>query len=151
MYLSFPNKSIFMLILLLMNLYKFQSPFSAIGSRLIIFRLLGCNSGNCNKPRQNHRRASRRTTGRAGRGLPWKLPVRSSKGKRPARGSGGVWLSVPEDPTTTCGARSGCWTCPGRLLAISLSHVGLATFLHRVTMKNEVSVYRNLCIQVMDI
>ena len=85
MYLSFPNKSISMLILLLMNLYKFQSPFSAIGSRLIIFRLLGCNSGNCNKPRRNHRRASRRTTGRAGRGLPWKLPVHRESSRKPPR------------------------------------------------------------------
>ena len=130
-------------------------------------RLWGCNSGNCNKSGRNLRRASRRTTGRAGRGLPWNPPVHrasnrkplrhfparrtppshscwspchSSKGKRPTRGPGGAWLSVPEDPTTACGARSGCWACPGRLLAISLSHVGLAAFLHHLAMKKR-SIY----------
>ena len=81
-----------------------------------ICRLWGCNSGSCNRPGPVLRRASRRTTGRAGRGCPYRSrphrgsnrklprsfpvrrrppthscwsPRRSSTGKRPARGPGG--------------------------------------------------------------
>ena len=153
-------------------------PVQRWGRGWSICRLWGCKSGNCNRPGRVLRRASRRTTGRAGRVFrcgwlfhrgssrkpPRSFPIRrrfpsrfcwslfhSSKGHCPAPKPGGGWPPVPEGPTTACEARYGCWAGLQRILAIPLFYVGLATFFHRVTMKNEVSIYRNLCIQVMDI